>query len=109
RLEAAALEIRARVQGDDLGPVGFADLVVAEAEHVVPDSCTDQGDVWFHELPDTRRGVQAIAVRTRRMLSSGTPWPCRKRRASSALSTLKRRPLSRNSSLRPRSWNIAPI
>ena len=52
---------------------------------------------------------RAMAVQTRRMLSSGTPWPCRKRRASSALSTSKRRPLCRNCSFSPRSWNIAPM
>ena len=51
----------------------------------------------------------AMAVQTRRMLSSGMPWPRRNRRDSSALSTSNRWPLCRNSSFRPRSWNIAPM
>jgi hypothetical protein len=48
RLGAAAgtpnRPLRPRVQGDDLRPVGVADVVVADAEHVVLDPGGDQGD-----------------------------------------------------------------
>src|ERR1700751_3858979 len=54
----AALEVRARVQRGDGGPVGVADVAVADAEHVVFDPSGDQGDLGFHELRDARRVVQ---------------------------------------------------
>src|SRR4051794_5270219 len=34
RLQDVALEVGARMQSDDLGPVGIADIVVSDAEHV---------------------------------------------------------------------------
>src|SRR5882757_3424413 len=50
----------------------------------------------------------AMAVHTRRMLSSGTPCPRRKSLAASAPSTSNRRPLDLCCWPRPMSWNIAP-
>ncbi len=50
---------------------------------------------------------RAIAVQTRRTLSSGSPYPRRKPRAASAPSTSKRRPLDRYGPPSPTSWNIA--
>src|SRR5882757_694764 len=58
RLQDAALEVRTWVQGGDLGAVGVADVVVADAEHVVLDARRHQCDLWLHELRDTWRGVQ---------------------------------------------------
>ena len=48
----AALEVRARVQRGDGGPVGVADVAVADAEHVV----FDPGQ----EAADRFRGAQAV-------------------------------------------------
>src|SRR6202171_1955004 len=58
RLEDAALEVRTRMQRSDLGPLAVSDVVIADAQHVVLHTGGDQRDLGFHELRDTRAGVQ---------------------------------------------------
>ena len=58
RLEDAALEVRTWMQRSDLGPLAVTDVVIADAQHVVLHTGGDQRDLGFHELRDTRAGVQ---------------------------------------------------
>src|SRR5437868_364179 len=58
RLEDAALEVRMWMQRSDLGPLAVTDVVIADAQHVVLHTGGDQRDLGFHELRDTRAGVQ---------------------------------------------------
>ena len=57
-LEDAALEVRTGVQGGDLGSILVADVVVADAQHVVLHARGHQGDLGLHELGDARGRVQ---------------------------------------------------
>src|SRR5207302_9267096 len=100
RLEDAALEVRTWMQRSDLGPLAVTDVVIADAQHVVLHTGGDQRDLGFHELRDTRAGVQGDGRPHAPDAVLGTRWPCRNWRASSALSTSNRRPLVRNCSLR---------
>jgi hypothetical protein len=75
----------------DLGTVSIADVVIADAEHVVFDPAV--ASATSGSMCDGMPGVvcRVVAAQTRRMVSPGTPWARRKRRPSSALSTSKGR------------------
>src|SRR5216683_2970329 len=59
RLEDAALEVRTGMQRSDLGPLAVTDRVIADSQDVVFHSGCDQCDLGFHELRDSRCGVQS--------------------------------------------------
>jgi hypothetical protein len=52
---------------------------------------------------------RAIAVHTRRMLSSGTPCPCRKTAGLVDAVHLEAPPTATELLVQARSWNIAPM
>ena len=71
----------------------LVDVVVADAQDVVLHARGHQRDLRLHELGDARGGVQGDGGPHPSDAVLRYWWACRKRRASSALSTSKRRPL----------------